>query len=85
LQGSSVLRFKEGQSVAIGFPKDAAPEALLVATGRHEGEQVEVKGQTITVKYLSQSPTPKIKVRGNRIKVGAYRLRFRDGTLEWLN
>jgi hypothetical protein len=81
----SVLRFKEGQSVAIGFPKDAAPEALLVATGRHEGEQVEVKGQTITVKYLSQSPIPKIKVRGNRIKVGAYRLRFRDGILEWLN
>jgi hypothetical protein len=81
----SVLRFKEGQSVAIGFPKDGAPHALLVATGRHEGEQVEVKGQTVTVKYLSQSPTSKIKVRGNRIKVGAYRLRFRDGILEWLN
>lgn len=81
----SLLSFKNGESVAVGFPEGNVPEALLVATGKHEGKQVEIKGQTITVKYLGQGPTPKIKARGNRIKVGSYRLRVRDGILEWLN
>ena len=81
----SVMSFENGQSVAIGFPKKDAPRALLVATGKHDGELVTVKGQMVTVKYLSQSPTPEIRVRGNRIKVGPYRLRLRHGALEWIN
>jgi hypothetical protein len=81
----SILSFKDGESVAVGFPENGAAHALLVATGKHEGEQVDVKGQTVTVKYLSRSPIPKIRVRGNRIRVGSYRLRVRNGVLEWLN
>lgn len=79
---TSVLTFENGLSVAVDLSGTSGADAVLVATGAFEGEQVEFGGQTVTVKYFSEQEPPVIRVRGKRLLVGKQRIQLKDG--QWL-
>jgi hypothetical protein len=75
---TSQLHFECGHVVIVDLSGKSGTDVLLIATGDYEGEQINMGEQVFTVKCFSQQKSPSVQIKGNRLKIGKQRIRFKN-------
>ena len=76
----SSLTFEDGLSVGIDLSGKSGADALLIANGAFEGIQAEIEGQAVTIKCITTKEPPRIRIKGNQIRIGKRRAQLVSGT-----
>lgn len=80
---TSTLVFDNGLAVGVDLSGRSGAAVVLIANGVFEGEQVNLNGQVVTIKYLTQKDsTPRLRMRGKYIKLGKRRIEWKEG--QWI-
>ncbi|MGD0896295.1 MAG: hypothetical protein ABR915_00580 [Thermoguttaceae bacterium] len=78
---ASVLTTASGASTAVDFTKASGADAMLVTTGKADGEVVELGGKALTFKFLNADKEPAVAVEGDKALVGRQVVSIKDGNL----
>ncbi|GAA4394504.1 hypothetical protein GCM10023187_00390 [Nibrella viscosa] len=71
---TSVLRFADGTAIGVDLSGKSGADLMLVSSGDAEGKKVRVGRHTLTFRFLTQTPLPKIRVKNQQVWVRKQRL-----------
>jgi hypothetical protein len=77
--GTSMMRFRNGMSVAVDLSGKSGADVVLIATGAFEGEQLMVGDQIVTVKCLTKADIPVIEVVDDHLRLGNRDVLIKNG------
>lgn len=74
--GSAILSMKDGTSLVIDFSGASGAPCMLAMTGPGAGEGIEVEldGNVISFKFLTDKDVPKVEKKNNQIHIGGQRI-----------
>lgn len=78
---TSTLTTSNGVSTGIDFTRSSGTTALLVTTGRAEGESVKLGDKTLTIAFLGEGAHPTAIVQADRVVAGKQAISLKDGNL----
>ncbi len=79
--GSGIMSFSDGTSLAVDFSRASGADLMLATTGTAEGTKVVLGATTVTLKFVSSVQEPKPQVKGDQIVVGDQSITLKDGNI----
>lgn len=79
--GSGIMSFADGTSLAVDFSRASGADLMLVGTGTADGTKLVLGATTLTLKFISNGQEPKPRVKGDQVVVGEQTIAVKDGNI----